>query len=173
MVKWRYPLESPFSCHQVPTGEHPGAFGVRRKHHIHEGVDLYCAQGTPVYAVEDGLAVLTTQFTGPQLGHTWWTTTFAVMVRGKSGLVVYGEIRPDPAFALCSTGKHVRGVRRGDLIGLVIPVLDRRPDKPNRPTSMLHIELRAPGHTEHFDWQLDAPKPDWLLDPTPYLLDAT
>ena len=27
---------------EIPTEQHVGAFGVQRKHHVHNGVDLYC-----------------------------------------------------------------------------------------------------------------------------------
>ena len=33
---------------------HPGSFAFERRYHVHEGVDLYCREGEPVYAVEAG-----------------------------------------------------------------------------------------------------------------------
>lgn len=37
---------------------HLGAFSARRKFHNHEGVDIYCDDGTLVRAVEDGEIVV-------------------------------------------------------------------------------------------------------------------
>lgn len=78
----------------LPLGQHPGAFGVRRANHIHEGVDLYCPEGTPVSAVEDGLVVAVIDFTGENAEppSPWWHNTKAVLVEGETGVVVYGEI---------------------------------------------------------------------------------
>lgn len=159
-MSWIFPING-WLTPGVPVGEHPGAFGVTRKNHIHEGVDLYCEPGTPVRAVEKGLVVWVGPFTGPGAGSPWWHDTQAVMVEGASGLVVYGEI--DPAVtAGCQVGA-------GALIGRVKRVLRR--DK-GLPTSMLHIELRGRGKTESFEWSLGTPRPEWLFDPTPFLLSA-
>lgn len=161
MRSWAAPFKG-FDPETIPTGEHPGAFGVRRRHHFHEGVDLHCPEGTPITAVEAGVVVAVVDFTGEKAGSPWWLPTSAVMVRclGLGPLVVYGEIVP------CARLRVGMTVEQGDLLGHVARVL--RNDK-GKPTSMLHIEVRAPGHTELFDWGLDVPKPGWLRDPTPYL----
>jgi murein DD-endopeptidase MepM/ murein hydrolase activator NlpD len=143
----------------LPLPPHPGAFGVKRKNHTHEGVDLYCPQCTPVTAVEDGEVVAVVPFTGPHCNMPWWLDTWAVLVEGPTGVVLYGEIAPH-----IKVGKQVKA---GELIGIVLRVL--RTDK-GRPTSMLHLELRTPGSREWDGWY-DV-KPASLLDPTPYLLDA-
>jgi hypothetical protein len=148
----------------MPAPGSPGAFGVQRKHHIHEGVDLHCDEHERVYTVEAGIVVGIVNFTGPKAGSPWWLDTKAVMVEGASGVVLYGEI--DPVFGLM-LGERMKA---GESIGHVKRVL--RHDK-GAPTSMLHLELRAPGYTELFDWPLNQPKPDWLLDPTQHLKDAT
>ena len=53
---WLFPIID----HQgaVPTLPHLGAFSARRKFHNHEGVDIYCDDGTLVRAVEDGEIVV-------------------------------------------------------------------------------------------------------------------
>ena len=81
----------------LPLPPHPGAFGVARAYHVHEGVDLYCAAGTPVQAVEAGTVVAIIPFTGPKAKSDWWHDTDAVLVevrlhrfggqRGVDGLV--------------------------------------------------------------------------------------
>jgi len=163
-MNWHFPISGWYTP-GVPVRGHPGAFSSVRKHHIHEGVDIYCDHGIQVRAVEAGLITHAQWFTGPEAGSPWWLPTYAVFVEGASGLVVYGEVNPRLAF-----GAHPGAqVKRGQALGRVERVL--RKNK-GLPMSMLHIELRAPGHTERFDWQLDSPKPDWLLDPTPYLLEA-
>lgn len=162
-MTWIYPI-SGWDTYGTPVGDHPGAFGVRRKHNIHEGVDIYCDDGAPVKAVEAGRIVMVCPFTGPTVGSPWWNETWAVMVEGPSGLVVYGELTPNWINTI-----EGHEVLAGQRIGWVKRVLKK--DK-GKPTSMLHIELRAHGHTESSVWELDQPKPDWLLDPTLYLLEA-
>lgn len=147
----------------MPAPGSPAAFGVCRKHHIHEGVDLHCNETEAVYTVEAGKVVGIVNFTGPKAGSPWWLDTKAVMVEGASGVVLYGEIEPAIGLML---GEQMNV---GESIGRVKRVL--RTDK-GAPTSMLHLELREHGYTELFDWKLDQPRPDWLLDPTQFLKDA-
>lgn len=52
----------------IPVANHPGAFGVRRKFHWHEGVDMYVPVGTPVSTVEPGVVVGVVPFTGVHAG---------------------------------------------------------------------------------------------------------
>lgn len=142
----------------LPLPPHPGAFGVTRKHHIHEGVDLYCPDGTPVQAVEAGTVVAVMPFTGPAAGSAWWHDTQAVLVEGDSGVVVYGEV----AAAVAPGCK----VAAGELIGHVRQVL--KEDK-GRPMSMLHLELHDKGARDAPEWTAEKGKPATLQDPTPYL----
>ena len=144
----------------VPIGpDHPGAFGVSRKHHTHEGVDLYCPEGTPVRAVEPGVVVAVIKFTGPSATppSPWWNDTEAVLVEGETGVVLYGEIT-----SIKEVGDRVEA---GSLLGFVIEVLTE--DK-GRPTSMLHLELHKHGTRDAYEW-LDE-RPASLLDPTEHLL---
>lgn len=165
--KWVFPLanfnrrKAPkgYRRHNMPCGNHVGAFGVQRKYHHHEGVDLYTAEGTPVRAVEAGTVIAVHLFTGSDAGSPWWLDTFCLMVEGPSGVVNYGEITP-------SVGVTTQ-VKAGDILGTVKRVL--KEDK-GRPTSMLHLELYQPGTTEPVEWPVDREKPpEGLWDPTPYL----
>jgi hypothetical protein len=148
----------------IPVGdEHPGAFGYVRRNHVHEGVDLYCEDGTVVRAVEDGTIVAIIPFTG---GHAtppspWWRDTWAVLVEGSSGVVVYGEITP--------YGQIGDTVLAGWTVGHVAQVLTK--DK-GRPMSMLHLELHDHGTRDAYEWTEESGRPASLLDPTPHLLDA-
>ncbi len=149
---------------QLPVGCHPGAFGVRRKHHIHEGVDLYARVNDAVYAVESGIVVGIEEFTGPNADppSPWWLPTKAVLVQGSSGVVLYGEISP-----LVAVGT---GLIAGQLLGTVQRVLVN--DK-GYPTSMLHLELHVHGtRTSSHPWDDEHGRPASLLDPTPFLLEA-
>jgi len=148
----------------VPQGEHPGAFGVKRKHHIHEGVDLYASKTVPVYAINSGVIVAIYQFTGEAVGMPWWEDTWAMAVADDDGIWVYGEVQMP----------HVRKVgdtvQAGHYIAQLKQVL--KVDK-GRPMTMLHIERWKKYSAPHtFLWQLDQPQPDFLLDPTPLLLEA-
>lgn len=115
----------------VPLLTHPGAFGVTRRNHIHEGVDLYVREGEPVYAMEEGVVVYHGWFTGQPVGSPWWNDTECILVQGESGGLNYGELRVAPGLA--------RGVpvRKGQLLGHVAAVLQK--DK-GRPRAMLHLE---------------------------------
>lgn len=145
----------------LPLAPHPGAFAVRRKHHTHEGVDLYAPHGTPVSAVEAGVVLAVKPFTGPHagpgLGH--WLDTWAVFVEGATGVVVYGEVT-----AAVNVGERVTA---GQLVGTVTTVLAK--DK-GRPRAMLHIELRERGNTADIEWLDASQHPSGLLDPTPFLM---
>lgn len=88
---YRKPLPS---APYVPVAPHPGAFGVSRKHDVHTGVDLYASESTPVYAIEDGKIVEILEFTGEGADppSPWWNRTQAVLVEGRSGVILYGEV---------------------------------------------------------------------------------
>lgn len=152
----------PYGTTGVPTGKHVGAFAHQRKFHIHEGVDLYAPQGQGVCAVEQGEVVAVIPFTGPKAGSTWWHNTEAVLVEGKSGVVVYGEIE---ASGYMKVG---RKIQLGDHLGYVkrVLILDK-----GRPTSMLHMELHTPGTRVCPEWVRENERPPTLLDPTPFLLE--
>lgn len=140
---------------EIPIGAHVGAFGVVRKNHTHEGIDFYSPEGTPVAAVEDGVVVVLEPFTGPQAGSPWWMDTQCVMVEGRSGVVVYGEIHP--SVGLGDT------VRAGQTIGAIARVL---PKNKGRPQDMLHLELHRHGARSCPEWV--GARPETLLDPTAY-----
>ena len=147
----------------IPLPPHPGAFGVARKFHTHEGVDLYCDDGAPVCAIESGMVVAVEDFTGVAAGSPWWHDTKAVLVEGRSGVVCYGEIEPDAQLMVGDT------IAAGQQIGAVKMVL--RKDK-GRPRSMLHLELHIPGTTRTTPWEHGTERPPTLLDPTTLLLAA-
>lgn len=149
---------------ELPVGDHPGAFGAFRKHHRHEGVDLYSTEGQPVVSMESGVVRAVLPFTGPQIGMPWWLDTFCVMVEGISGVINYGEIRPADDIRVGKT------VARGQRIGNITRVL--RKDK-GRPMEMLHLERYVYDTARPIDaWKLEELKPKGLLDPTGILLRA-
>lgn len=146
----------------LPLPPHPGAYGVERAHHVHEGIDLYCAEGTPVQAVEAGTIVAIIPFTGAKANSDWWHDTDAMLVEGASGVVLYGEIVP--------AGKQPGDtVQRGETLGHVKQVL--KTDK-GRPMSMLHLEFHDAGTRDAYEWTLAKGKPPSLRDPTPFLKAA-
>ncbi len=162
--KWIFPLQEGV-CSGIPIGNHPGAFGYRRKHDIHSGVDLYCAEGSYVFPVEIGIVKAISPFTGPKAGFPWWLDTWNVAIEGKTGVVNYGEIIPTAGLKV---GDHVR---YSDCIGKVTPVLPKgkeRPDIPGHSLSMLHLEWYKSGTEQVWKgWQFDdKEKPRELLDPT-------
>ena len=166
-TRWRFPLHE---CSGIPVGHHPGAFGFVRKHSQHGGVDLYTTPFASVHAVEGGVVVSVENFTGPLDGSPWWNDTSAVLVKGASGVVCYGEISPNE---LLKVGSRVK---KGDYIGKVIPVLPEgkeRPDIPGHSRHMLHMELYSHDREKASEPKpKNAPFPEFHRDPTPYLLDS-
>ena len=156
----------------LPRFGEPGYFGAQRKHDRHKGVDIYCKEGSSVYAVEDGEVVDSYQYTGEAAGCGWWNDTWCIKVEGKSGVVTYGELRM-PSVASVEYPAIGSKVTAGTLIGQVGRVLaegKERHDIRNHSTSMLHMELRT--ESCHIDgWKLDEQRDRRLLDPLPYLLD--
>jgi hypothetical protein len=149
---------------EIPFVPHVGAFGVQRRHHIHEGVDLYGNDGDLVVAMEDGIVRAVLPFTGEAMGSPWWKDTFCVMVEGASGVINYGEIHPGPGIA-----PRVP-VRAGQILGELLTVL--REDK-GRPMTMLHIERYTAGTDAPLrEWSLGIDQPAKLRDPTVLLVQA-
>lgn len=149
---------------ELPMHPHPGAFGVERRHHRHEGVDLYAAERVAVRAMEAGTVVAIEHFTGPQAGSDWWLPTQCVMIEGASGVLNYGEIKPARSLAVGTR------VDAGEVVGQVATVL--REDK-GRPRSMLHLERYVHGtRVPLASWGLGEVQPAQLLDPTGMLLRA-
>lgn len=146
----------------VPLESSPeGVFGAEREHDVHTGLDLYAQVGTEVYAMRDGSVVWKGQFTGPEVGSSWWLPTKALVINHSGVFVLYGEIAP--------TTVMVPGqwVRKGQCIGTVAQVL--RNDK-GRPTSMLHLEVTDELITDAngvagAQWNLGDPKPQGLYNP--------
>ncbi len=136
--------------------DHQGRFGAVRTHDVHTGYDLYCDEGSRVFAIEDGVVVQHSQFTGASVGSPWWNDTDYLAIRGKSGTIVYGEIR--------TALRPGQEVREGDDIGSVVQVL-----KTNkmRPMSMLHLELYDDSFKEPVVWSksdVGSPPPS-LINP--------
>lgn len=122
-----------------------GRFGHPRRHDVHTGFDLYCEDGEPVYAMEDGIVTDISHFTGEfttPISMPWWENTMALAVEGKSGVILYGEIY-EP---LLKIGDKVL---EGQEIAKIKRVL-----KTNKglPTTMLHIELYKTGYRG--DWSV-------------------
>lgn len=146
----------------VPLPGHVGSFGHVRTKHIHEGIDLYGNYGEVVYAIEDGFVKAVFPFTGPQVDMPWWNDTWAMHIVDSTGSWVYGEIEPYEHLV----GTHVTA---GQAIGKLLTVLKK--DK-GRPRSMLHLErwdTDTPSVT--FQWLTGQPKPEFLQDPTPLILE--
>lgn len=174
-LRWKAPIHN-FKGLFIPTNPHPGSFGAVRKHDVHTGVDLYTTAHALVSVVEPGIVVDIVDFTGSKVldpigkPMSWWNDTKAVLVKGVSGVVVYGEVLPNASLRIGDV------VALGETIAEVIPVLPphkHRTDIPHHSVSMLHIELYTTQAAEkNFrwgTWKVGGPRPDGLLDPTPFL----
>lgn len=149
--------------------DHPGRFGARRKYDIHSGIDLYEYSNTsrPVTAFEDGKIVHIGPFTGKKAGCDWWEDSDCICIKGKSGIIVYGEVLVNENL------KIGQKVITKETIAWIVQIL-KHPPKTNIPghsMKMLHVELLSPDAPEPFisGWGLDQERPKYLKDPTIYL----
>jgi hypothetical protein len=159
---WIFPLHT---CKGIPINQHPGAFGVQRKHERHTGVDLYCKNRDEVFALEDGIVVGIEKFTGEHDNSPWWNNTECILIAGGTGVICYGEITP---YYRLEIGSKVFSSK---IIGNVFQVLKdgkERSDIPGHSLSMLHIELYPHGTTVASNGFSEI-----LRDPTPYLIHST
>lgn len=147
-IKLTYPLPKP--------GD-PGYFATVRRHDIHTGIDLYCEDGAEVSAMEDGVVVAIEKFTGAHAGSPWWNDTWAILIEGKFGVIVYGEISIHHNLAVGDS------VKEGDVLGNVAQVLKK--DKGVTPTSMLHLELMEHGVYATYWWESGTDIPAGLKNP--------
>lgn len=148
--------------HEIPTGDHFGAFGTTRKFDMHTGVDLYCEEHADVVAMEDGEIIAIEWFTGEPVDMPWWNNTKAIAVKGKTGTINYGEVVPHEDLKVGDK------VTEGQLLGWVTAVLKK--DKGKVPsTSMLHLELYTEYNGDWVLWEVGTPQPNNLLDPTEIL----
>lgn len=161
---------SPSDFRGIPINNHPGAFGVRRKHDIHEGVDLYTYAGAEVLAMHDGVVIANYNFTGAPVGTPWWNETNALLVRVSGLYFVYGELE-----SKCQPGDNIK---KGDVIGHILPVLPEnkiRLDIQGHSNAMLHLEKWHMHTTDVLDmqrppWTDYSNRPNGLLDPTAGLI---
>jgi murein DD-endopeptidase MepM/ murein hydrolase activator NlpD len=150
--------------HQLPTGDDLGAFGTPRKFDVHTGIDLYTTKDAEVFAIEDGEVVAIEWFTGKMVNMPWWNDTQAIAIKGKSGVINYGEVQPHYDVVVGDL------VKEGDHIGWITPVLKK--DKGVVPsTSMLHLELYSEYNGKWEIWNLGKDKPKNLYNPYYMLLE--
>ena len=142
----------PLTNFQMPLEN--GKFGAIRKHDIHTGIDLYCSANAEVKAIESGIVTQITPFTGPIANLPWWNNTHAVVIKGASGYILYGEVAP-----LVELGQMIEAEQ---VIAKVLTVLKK--DK-GLPTTMLHLELYSE-NIEPVIWNHGEKCPKGLLDPS-------
>jgi len=168
----------------IPVPNHYGAFGVKRRHDVHRGVDLYCEVGSTVCAIESGTVVhVDPHFTGPEDDTPWWNPTEAVYIEGDTGCFCYGEIRITRCAGVLDDEKREQlkdeeffkelpfffkegdEVKAGDGLGTVLQVL--KEDK-GKPMSMLHMELHRHGYKHRIEHRIY----EMQLDPTLVLMQC-
>jgi phosphopantothenoylcysteine decarboxylase len=161
-LRWEFPLRN---CSGIPIEDHPGSFGIQRKHEQHTGVDLYTEDGETVHAMESGTVVSIEPFTGPKDNSPWWNDTDCVLIEGASGVICYGEITPSNWLKV---GTHVsRGCSDIGKVKRVLHEGKERPDIMGHKPNMLHIELYP-----HKQYKSSNGFEEFLRDPTPFLLAA-
>jgi len=113
---------------------------------------------------------------GKNVGTDYWNDTWYISVKGKSGIICYGEIFIGNADIDKDTGKvslkrDSLKVKTGDFLGLVAEVCKKDPKVycEAHMNSMLHIELMSSENFTSPEWKIGEERPKDLLDPTPYL----
>lgn len=161
-MTWSWPLPNNVPW-EIPSNGHVDAFATEGRFTISTGIDLYCPPGSLVHAVEDGTVLRIEKFTGPKTDSEWFFPTESILIRGPSGVVSYGEIRPDKGI--------VPGikVKKGQRIATVLQV------------RKLHIEMYDYDETTYSQpsekstaawWYRDQPQPMFLRNPTKKLRQA-
>ena len=146
---------------EIPELPHPGAFSKKRKHHQHEGVDLYCENTDEVYNKKKRIIIGIFPFTGEIANSPWWNYTYCMLVRCENFVFNYGEIIPSQYVNVGDI------VEEGDVLGWVVPVLKKNK---GRPMTMLHLEMYEKNILiPTSSWKLNEEKHEGLLDPTMYL----
>lgn len=150
-------MHKPLNTYRKP---HPlGVFGAKRTHDIHTGIDLYCDENEPVYAMESGVVIEVSDFTGKEAETPWWNDTKCIVIKGGHGYILYGELE--------SFVKEGDRVFEGQCIGEVKRVLKN--DK-GLPTTMLHLEYYSKYEKgKHASWFKSGNRPKGLLDPNAIL----
>jgi hypothetical protein len=156
-------MQFPFDSYhyQLPTHADQGGFGFVRKYDIHTGVDLYCNEGQEVYAMESGRIVNIEKFTGEWAGSPWWNATESILIEGKTGVILYGEL------IVNNNVRNLLFVDKGTLLGRITPVL--KTYKGVTPINMLHMELYTHGVRNSIVWNHNTQQVSNLQDITPYL----
>lgn len=151
----------------LPKNYEQGSFGFINQNNINTGIDIYCKNNPCVYAVEDGEIIDVYKFTEKDSENQSLNKTYAVSIKGKSGVISYGKIIPD-----CDIYKG-RFVTAKTCIGSVASVLPKNKIENgirNYNNEMLHIELYKNFEDGiNLTWKLNENRPENLLDPTVYL----
>jgi len=118
----------------------------------HAGIDLPCAPGDAIVAMEDGVVL------GSIPG---FVKLDAVVVQHSRCVAVYAEV----AFGLAALG-----LKKGDRVKAGQTIAKGALNYEGH--SMLHLETWAIGHAPamYTPWRVGSPPPEGLLDPTEYLL---
>lgn len=151
---------------ELPDAQHCGGFKYQRQFHQHEGIDLYCENGTSVYTCDSGVVTKIDWLTGEECNSPWWNSTKFVAIKHDNDdyISLYGELSPKEHITI---GYRVK---KGEQIGEVVRVLKQ--DK-GRPTTMLHFEQYKTNADEiPFCADNDKPFSEYLVDPLPYLVKA-
>lgn len=154
-------VDCPEGMVEIPYGNHVGAFKAPRRHHLHEGIDIYCPEGQEIFPMEGGIVVAVGQFTGEACGSPWWEDTWYVVVESEVGFLLYGEIIPE-----VNVGDTVEDF---NIIGTVTRVLKKNK---GRPMHMLHLEWYTEWNGEPFCGD-EGWLPDTMKNPAELFLTIT
>lgn len=168
-LRWKFPILDKYTMDRsgIPVDRHPGAFSAKRKNSTHTGVDIYVNEGQTVTPVEDGKVVAVEPFTGPKDNSPWWLDTDCVLVEGASGVICYGEIKPNVVVGQ----RVVRGITQiGNVMRVIPPERPQHPEIHGWRPNMLHMEMYPHGYYKPSDGYGNSFT--YLQDPTPFLMDA-
>jgi len=140
------------------------AFGSPRQYKFdsgrHTGVDIYAPIGSQIIAIEGGLVVHVSYFTGVPSSPQWRRTWYVMVEHADKKVAAYCELRKLRL-------KKGQKIKAGQTVGYIAKVLF---GKTAKKSAMLHFELHRPGSRMAVDWI--GKKPNRVLNPTKYLLSA-
>lgn len=158
-TEWSSPL--PNSSVRVPLGAgHVNGFGGKRRNGFNTGIDLLCDAYQPVASVEAGTIVAIVNFSKKGKTKPWINTSRALLIEGDSGVVCYGNVKPNSKLKVGSF------VSKGQVVGKVIPIYK---NKKNR-VCKLKLEWYTHGTRRRSSWNFNKDIPGNLLNPTHMLL---
>lgn len=144
----KYPLISQI---RFPKFQSPQDFGYPGFGKYSTGIDLECSENTLVQAIEDGIIINITDYSGSNSNNPWWNPTKSIFVEGASGVIVYSGISPQ------QTVFENKFINEGDIIGIVKSIAKNK--------TFLNLQNYSFGEKDFVYWKFKEEKPENIHNP--------